>query len=108
MAHLLCPLQRLVDRLHPLYYIMSDRRFLMSALISTRFDEETLARLDEAVAALGQTRSGLIKDAVAHYLEYLTWYSAEVQKGIDVADAGLTRSHAEVKTILQEAGVVLD
>ncbi len=80
----------------------------MSALVSTRFDEETLARLDEAAAALGRTRSSLIKDAVTHYLEYLMWYSAEVQKGIDAADAGLTKSHAEVGAILKAAGVVLD
>ena len=80
----------------------------MQSLVSTRFDEQTLERLDEAVAALGRTRSGFIKEAVQHYLDHITWYQAEVQKGIDAARAGQVRSHAEVGRILKDAGVALD
>lgn len=80
----------------------------MKSHVSTRFDAETMARLDEAVEALGRTRSGIIQEAVTHYLEYLTWYSAEVKKGIDAADAGLVKSHAQVGKILKDEGVALD
>jgi len=80
----------------------------MQSPISTRFDEETLQRLDEAVEALGRTRSGFIKEAVRHYLEYITWCKAEVQKGLDAAYAGQTRSHADVGRLLKAHGVDLD
>ncbi len=80
----------------------------MQSHVSTRFDAETLTRLDEVVEALGRTRSSIIKEAVAHYLEYLTWYSAEVRKGIDAADAGHVQSHASVGNLLKDAGVALD
>ena len=80
----------------------------MPSMISTRFDVATLERLDEAVHALGQTRSGLIKDAVNHYLEYLTWYSAEVQKGLDDVAAGRVVSHEELAEKLKGLGVELD
>ena len=80
----------------------------MASMISTRFDAATLKRLDEAVHALGQTRSGFIKDAVNHYLEYLTWYSAEVRKGLDDVAAGRILSHEEVAEKLKGLGVELD
>lgn len=80
----------------------------MQASISTRFDEQTLKRLDEAVSALGKTRSGLIKEAVNHYLEYITWYKAEVQKGFDDLNAGKVKSHEEVGKLLKEAGIELN
>lgn len=80
----------------------------MSSMISTRFDTATLERLDEAVQALGQTRSALIKDAVNHYLEYLTWYSAEVRKGLDDVAAGRVISHEDVADRLKGLGVDLD
>ena len=80
----------------------------MPSMVSTRFDAVTLERLDEAVRALGQTRSGFIKNAVNHYLEYLTWYSAEVQKGLDDVEAGRVLSHGEVAEKLKGLGVDLD
>ncbi|WP_319777574.1 ribbon-helix-helix protein, CopG family [Maridesulfovibrio sp.] len=80
----------------------------MPSLVSTRFDDATLERLDEAAGVLGNTRSGVIKDAVKHYLEYITWYSAEVQKGIDAADAGKVVSHEKLGDKLREFGVELD
>lgn len=80
----------------------------MPSMVSTRFDTATLERLDEAVHALGQTRSGLIKNAVNHYLEYLTWYSSELQKGLDDVEAGRIFSHEEVADKLKGLGVELD
>ena len=80
----------------------------MPSLVSTRFDDATLERLDEAAGVLGNTRSGVIKDAVKHYLEYITWYSAEVQKGIDDVDSGRVISHEDLKEEFRELGVELD
>lgn len=80
----------------------------MPSMVSTRFDTATLERLDEAVHALGQTRSGLIKEAVNHYLEYLTWYSAEVRKGLEDVEAGRVLPHEEVADELKGLGVDLD
>ena len=80
----------------------------MQTLVSTRFDPETLERLDEAVSNLGRTRSGFIKEAVQHYLEYLTWYTAEVQQGLDAIKAGKAFSHEELGRMLKDKGVALD
>jgi len=65
--------------------------------ISTRFDADTILRLDEAAAAMKRPRSSLIQEAVARYLEHLIWYGGEVQKGLDDIAAGRTKSHADVK-----------
>ena len=66
----------------------------MQTTISTRFDADTLTRLDEVSAAMERPRSALIKEAVTRYLDYLAWYGGAVQKGLDDAAAGRMKSHA--------------
>ena len=80
----------------------------MQTTISTRFDADTLARLDEAAAIVDRPRSALIKEAVARYLDYLAWYGEEVRKGLDDAAAGRVESHAQVKGRVCELGFRVD
>jgi len=80
----------------------------MQMTISTRFDADTLTRLDEVAAAMDRTRSALIKEAVTRYLDYLAWYGGEVQKGLDDVTAGRVKSHAEVKERLRGLGFHVD
>ena len=69
----------------------------MQTAISTRFDADTLTRLDEAAAAVNRPRSALIKEAVNRYLDYLAWYGEEARKGLDDAATGWVKSHSQVK-----------
>ncbi|MCL1927024.1 MAG: ribbon-helix-helix domain-containing protein [Syntrophorhabdaceae bacterium] len=80
----------------------------MQMTISTRFDEDTLTRLDETSAAMKRPRSALIKEAVTRYLDYLAWYEVEIQKGVDDLAAGRVKSHAEVKDRVRELGFHVD
>ena len=80
----------------------------MQTTISTRFDSDTLARLDEVAAAMDRSRSALIKEAVARHLDYLAWYGGEVQKGIDDIAAGRVKSHAAVKARVRGSGFDVD
>jgi predicted transcriptional regulator len=80
----------------------------MQTTISTRFDADTLTRLDEVSAAMERPRSVLIKEAVTRYLDYLAWYGGEVQKGLDDAAAGRVKSHVEVKDRVRGLGFHVD
>ena len=80
----------------------------MQTTISTRFDADTLTRLDEAAAAVDRSRSALIKEAVNRYLDYLAWYGEEVRKGLDDAAAGRVKSHAQVKDRVRGLGFRVD
>ena len=80
----------------------------MQMTISTRFDADTLTRLDEVAAVMERPRSALIKEAVTRYLDYLAWYGGEVQKGMDDVAAGRVKSHAEVKDRVRGLGFRVD
>ena len=80
----------------------------MQQTISMRFDDDTLARLDELAGNMERPRSALIKEAVAHYLDYVTQFSAEVQKGLDDVEAGRVISHEEMKSRIRTLGIHVD
>ena len=80
----------------------------MQMTISTRFDEDTLTRLDEVSAVMKRPRSALIKEAVTRYLDHLVWYEGEVQKGLDDLAAGRVKSYAEVKDRVRKLGFHVD
>ena len=80
----------------------------MQTTISTRFDADTLTRLDEIAATMGRPRSTLIKEAVSRHLDYLAWYGGEVQKGLDDAATGRVKSHAQVKDRVRGLGFHVD
>ena len=80
----------------------------MQTTISTRFDLDTLTRLDEVATAVGRPRSALIKEAVSRHLDYLAWYGEEVQKGLDDASAGRMKSHTQVKDRVRGLGFHVD
>lgn len=75
---------------------------------TVRFEPETIVQLDLLAKSLGRPRAWVIKAAVARYLEYEAWFRAEVQKGIDAADAGDLVSHDQVKERIRALGVHVD
>ncbi len=60
-----------------------------------RVDDEILSRLDGLAQSAGRSRSYLIQEALARYLEYETWFAAEVTAGLAEAEAGDFATEAE-------------
>jgi predicted transcriptional regulator len=76
----------------------------MQPVTTVRFDPEIREQLDKMAEQMDRPRAWIIKEAVAQYLERETWYLAEVQKGIDDAEAGRVISHAEMAARLTAKG----
>jgi predicted transcriptional regulator len=76
----------------------------MQPVTTVRFDPEIRERLDKMAERMDRPRAWIIKEAVAQYLERETWYLAEVQKGMDDAEAGRLISHAEMAARLKAKG----
>ncbi|MDR2892697.1 MAG: DUF6290 family protein [Deltaproteobacteria bacterium] len=72
--------------------------------ISTRFNPDTLARLQEIAEHRNCSRSELIKEAVLEYLEHQIWFKSKVEQGLDDLDAGRITSHADMKEKIRELG----
>jgi Predicted transcriptional regulator len=77
----------------------------ISPTISTRFDPDTLARLNEIAAKQNRSRSEIIKEAVGGYLDSMAWFEREVQKGLDDIKAGRVVSHEEVVESIRRLGL---
>ena len=77
----------------------------MQPITTVRFDPETREQLDKMAKLMDRPRAWIIKEAVAQYLERESWYLAEVQKGIDDAEAGRVISHEEVGARLKAKGI---
>jgi predicted transcriptional regulator len=81
---------------------------MQTTSISARFDAETLDRLDEIAKGLGKSRTAVIKDAVANYLDYDFWFREQVAKGLADLDAGKTVTHEQMKNTVRELGYHVD
>ena len=73
--------------------------------VSTRFDADTLVRLDAISQKQQRSRSDIIKEAVGGYLDSLVWFEAEVKKGLDDLDQGQVIGHDDLKDELRKLGV---
>lgn len=76
--------------------------------VTTRFDLDTLSRLNEVSQMQQRPRSDIIKEAVQGYLEAMIWLETEVKKGLDDLDAGRTVSHDDLKEEFRELGINVD
>ena len=76
--------------------------------VSTRFNPDTLARLDELAASRQCTRSDVIKEAVDGYLDVQTWLESKVgQSWADIKE-GRVVSLDEVKGSIKALGYHVD
>lgn len=73
-----------------------------------RFDQDTLALLDQLVHTRGRPRSRIINDAVNRYLEQEVWFIEEVLKGLRASEGGDLVTHEEVKSAVRSQGVAVD
>lgn len=76
----------------------------MQPLMTVRFDPEIRKQLDKMAEQMDRPRAWIIREAVAQYLERETWYLAEVQKGLDDAEAGRVIRHEEMGVRLRAKG----
>lgn len=81
---------------------------MQSTSVSTRFDAETLARLDEIAQGRGKTRTDIIKEAVTNFLDYDFWFQEKVAQGLKDLDEGDIVSHDEVKNSIRAMGFHVD
>ncbi len=77
---------------------------MQKTAVSTRFDAETLARLDEIVKGLNTSRTAIIQKAVSNYLDYDFWFKKQVAKGLSELKQGKAASHEQVKNSIREMG----
>ncbi len=77
---------------------------MQPATTTVRLDPEVRERLDSMAAQMDRPRAWIIKEAVNQYLEREAWYRAEVQKGIDAAEAGRVISHEDMGRRLKARG----
>lgn len=80
----------------------------MQKTTTVRFEQDTLALLDQVAQTLGRPRSWIINDAVTRYLEYEVWFMDEVRQGLLAAEAGDLVPHDEVKNAVRSLGVAVD
>ena len=67
--------------------------------ISFRIEADQVDALDALADALERDRSYLLKEAVRSYLDVQKWHLQQIQAGIRDAQAGKTRTHAEVQKL---------
>jgi predicted transcriptional regulator len=74
--------------------------------ISFRADAEKIAALDSLAAAQDRSRSYLINQAVANYVELHAYQDALVRQGLEEMREGRVTGHEEVVKRLQRKGRV--
>jgi predicted transcriptional regulator len=71
-------------------------------VISARLDNETVALVDEIVAAQGRSRAWFVSQAVREHARREAEFLAFAQEGLDAAAAGDWVSHDEMKRLIAE------
>ena len=64
---------------------------------SVRLDEEVLERIGRMADAMDRPRAWLMAHAIKKFVEQEEWFIREVEQGIEAADKGRLREHADVK-----------
>jgi predicted transcriptional regulator len=73
-----------------------------TAVITTRVDEETLARVDQVAKATGRSRAWFAEKAIREAAEREADFLAFVQVGIDAADRGDLIPHEQVVAEIEQ------
>jgi len=95
-------------RSYPKAFLKNTQGGRMQKTTTVRFEQDTLALLDQLAGTLGRPRSWIINDAVTRYLEYEVWFIDEVRKGLHASEAGDLVTHDEVKNAVRSLGIAVD
>jgi len=71
-------------------------------VVSARLDDETVALVDEIVAAQGRSRAWFVSQAVREHARREAEFLAFVQEGLDAAAAGDWISQDDMKRVIAE------
>lgn len=71
----------------------------MSFAMTIRVPDEVRDELEALAKMTGRTRSWLAAEAINEYLERERWQVAQIQEGLDAADAGDFADPEEVATV---------
>ena len=63
---------------------------------SVRIDEATIERIDGLAGTLNRSRSWVVKQVIARFLEYEEWFVQEVQEGLKEVERGEVATAAQV------------
>jgi predicted transcriptional regulator len=77
-------------------------------VVSTRFSQDTVARLDEIAGNQERSRSEIINEAVDGYLNSMAWFKAKIQEAEDDIASGNVISHEDLKAELRAKGLYVD
>ncbi|MFZ1986488.1 MAG: ribbon-helix-helix protein, CopG family [Desulfatitalea sp.] len=72
---------------------------------SVRIDETTIERIDGLASTLNRSRSWVVKQAIARFLEYEEWFVQEVQEGLKEVERGEVATPTQVKARFKKWGV---
>jgi predicted transcriptional regulator len=70
-----------------------------TATMTVHIPQDVKARLEELSRTTSRPESWLAADAISAYVDMQEWQIAEIQKGIEEADAGEFASDEEVKEV---------
>jgi len=73
-------------------------------LIAIRLKKELPEKLAALQEATGKTRSSLVNQAIAEYVERESWQVAAIKKGIEQADKGKFATDKQIDTINEKWG----
>lgn len=80
------------------------RRSMEKVNITVRFEQDTVAVLDDLAGVMDRDRSYLIKQAVSDYIAHNRWLVEEIRQAVTEANAGDFLPDAEAAAFMDELG----
>lgn len=76
-----------------------------TTLLSTRVPQRMKADLDRLAKTTGRTRNTLVEEAIQRFIDQQRWQIAEIEAGIQEANAGHFASDEEMDELWAEFGL---
>ena len=70
--------------------------------MEVRLEPELQSKLAQLAAEQGRDVEALAREAIERLIDYDSWFTSEVEKGIAAADRGEFLSHADVAKLIEE------
>ena len=72
---------------------------------TVRIDDDMVGRIDSLANALSRSRSWVIKQAIARFLDYEEWFVQEIKDGLEEIERGEIATDDEVAARFRKWGV---
>lgn len=77
----------------------------MTAAFTVRLEDDVAEALDLLAGKMDRSRSYVAAQAIAHYVTEQSWQIAQIQEGLDAANAGDFASDDEVNAVFAKSGL---